>query len=204
MSEQKWLNGVGEVCTWVKFEDNEIVSENKSISIKKDFTGLYKNTIRLEKYSDYLKKLLDLGKMTEAEFKKKMEFDYSNINDFKPQKDGSFCFISHIMHLPPQEEKADSPPIKISPSGWNNGVLDIMQNGKLQPYIVMGKDVDFKKDQKVFLSNVADDTRKLFKDGKISKKEMEEKLNKLKIKDEDGNPTEDFWLLYKGNIPPKK
>lgn len=204
MSESKWVNYVGEICTWAEFKDGELVSENKSISIKKDFSALFKGTIRLEKYSDYLQKALDADRITKEEYNKKMEFDFSNLSDFEPRKDGKFCFVSHIMHLPPQEERGESPAPFISKSGWTNGVLSIKQDGKMSPYMTTEVDFDFKKDTKIFLANVADDIRKSFKSGQISKSEMEKKLNNIRIKDEDGNPTEDFWMLYKGNIPPKK
>lgn len=198
----KWLNNVGQVCTWQKWEekDGELVMKNqwKTIEITKEFEGLYKNCMYLQKYSDHLEQLLEKEFIKIEEFNKQMMYDISNASEFSPKKPGNYKFVSHILNLPPQEFKQEDP----KPFGKKPAVLEIRQNGNKKPYVLFMQTIQFspEKDEKgktraifINLENEVDKLNYLMESGKITEEEFNAKVDKLRI---DGG--EDFWLLYRG------
>lgn len=190
-TNKSWLNYVGELRI-PRQKDGESPEEyadrckkTKVINTCKDFAVKKGSIIRLQKYEDYLKGRMDSGTMEQADFDKKMK---------------RAEFVKYVLHVVPQNEEVTIKETK----DWLNDAFEIRRKEDGTFYIKVKADFAVKKNSYINLKKVTESMRELMERGFITQEQYEDRINKFKIKDKDGNLTNNMWLIYTATIPPCK
>jgi hypothetical protein len=196
-NSDKWLNYIGELClpkqkVGEADEDYKLrANKKKFISVVKDFAMKEGSTARLQKLSDYLGDKKDKGWLSQEDYDKKMLRGAT---------------VKYVLSLAPQDEEVE---IETS-SEWQNKAFEIRKKVEKDPakkdsfFLVAKKDFAVTKGEFLSLTKVAEAIEERFEKGQISEEDKERQLNAIRIKDEEGNPVGDFWLIYSGDIAPKR
>jgi hypothetical protein len=67
---------------------------------------------------------------------------------------------------------------------------------------VAKEDLAMSKGATINLKKASDNIQEMFEKGIINEEQREHRLNAIKAKDENGNLTNNFWLIYVGSVPP--
>lgn len=188
---EKWLNNIGEFCVPkrrdIENDEEYAIRSNstKYIKFSKDVALAKGSTIRLQKYEEYVDGLNAKGFLKDGEYEKKMERK---------------AYAKYILNLPPQKQDID---IETS-SKWINNALEIRRDKNGAFYIMVKENFTLKQGDTLPLKKVTDNIKEMVVKGIIDQDTADQRIDKLRIKDEDGNLTDMFWLIYSGNIPPAK
>lgn len=188
-NKDKWINYAGELRI-PRRKENESeeaykirASNTKTISVSQDFALKKDSIIRLQKFEEYVKGRLDAGNITQEDYERRM-------------KRGDF--VKYVLHVVPQKEEVD---IETN-SGWLNNALEIRRRDEGVFYIKATADFAVKKDSFILLKKSSEILKELLTKNIITDQQYEDKINNIKIKDQDGNVTNNFWLIYTGTVPP--
>lgn len=190
-TNEGWMNYVGELRVPKQKEGEsdadykDRAKKTKVISVSRDFAVKEGTIIRLQKFEEYLEGRLSSGTLDEEKYKERLK-----------RKD----FVKYVMHITPQKEEVDIEPEK----GWTNNALEIRKRDEGTFYIKVKKDFAVAKNTFIPLKKASENLKELLDRNIIDKETYESTLSKIKIKDEDGNLTNNFWLIYNGSIPPCK
>jgi hypothetical protein len=188
-TSMKWVNGVADFCVpkqkdGESNEDYQIrANKTKYIKFNKDVALLKGQILSMQKFEDNIKSLHEKGFIKDEDLEKRLSFGK---------------FVKYVISAKPATKE-----VEVSPNeGWLNNAIELRRGNDGSFYLVAKEDLAMSKGATINLKKASDNIQEMFEKGIINEEQREHRLNAIKAKDENGNLTNNFWLIYVGSVPP--